>query len=47
MDGGNRSFVEDNDTLTLRGAAKGDGYFIGFGECIGKALPALDDPFAR
>jgi fumarylacetoacetase len=45
--GETRSFIEDGDTLTLKGAAKGDGYTIGFGDCVGKVLPALDDPFAR
>jgi fumarylacetoacetase len=44
---GTRSFIEDNDTLTLRGAAKGDGYIIGFGSCTGKVIPALADPYAR
>ncbi|GGF74573.1 fumarylacetoacetate hydrolase [Mameliella alba] len=43
--GETRSFLEDGDTLTLRGAALGDGYRIGFGECTGKVLPALDDPY--
>ncbi|KHQ49919.1 fumarylacetoacetase [Mameliella alba] len=43
--GETRSFLEDGDTLTLRGAAQGDGYRIGFGECTGKVLPALDDPY--
>lgn len=38
--GETRSFIEDGDTLTLRGAAKGDGYTIGFGECSGKLVPA-------
>ncbi|SEO05639.1 fumarylacetoacetate hydrolase [Salinihabitans flavidus] len=45
--GETRSFVEDGDTLTLRGAAKGDGYTIGFGDCFGTVLPALKDPYAR
>ncbi|MGL4309188.1 MAG: fumarylacetoacetase [Paracoccaceae bacterium] len=45
--GGTRRFVEDNDTLILRGAAKGDGYTIGFGDCSGRLLPALVDPYAR
>ena len=45
--GGTRSFIEDNDTLTLRGAALGDGYRIGFGACAGKVIPALADPYAR
>ncbi|MGD9863445.1 MAG: fumarylacetoacetase [Pseudodonghicola sp.] len=46
-DGAPRSFIEDNDTLILKGAAKGDGYTIGFGDCVGKVLPALKDPYAR
>ena len=47
IDGGTRSFIEDNDTLTLRGSAQGDGYKIGFGECTGKVLPALQNPYQR
>mgnify|MGYP005992590853 FL=1 len=38
--GETRTFIEDGDTLTLRGAAKGDGFVIGFGDCTGKSLPA-------
>jgi len=45
--GETRSFIEDGDTLTLKGAAKGDGYTIGFGSCTGTVLPAAKDPFAR
>ncbi|MDP3196972.1 fumarylacetoacetase [Tabrizicola sp.] len=45
--GGTRSFVEDNDTLTLRGRCKGDGYTIGFGDCTGRVIPALADPYKR
>jgi fumarylacetoacetase len=45
--GETRSFLEDGDTLTLHGAAKGDGYTIGFGTCTGTVLPALDDPYKR
>ncbi|MXY33173.1 MAG: fumarylacetoacetase [Boseongicola sp. SB0676_bin_33] len=44
--GGTRSFIEDGDRLTLRGFARGDGYRIGFGDCTGKVLPALEDPFS-
>ena len=44
--GGTRSFIEDGDRLTLRGMAQGDGYRIGFGDCAGKVLPALEDPYA-
>ena len=43
--GQTRTFLEDGDTLVLRGAAHGNDYKIGFGECVGKVLPALDDPF--
>lgn len=45
--GGTRTFIEDNDTLSLRGGCRGDGYMIGFGDCVGKVLPALADPYAR
>lgn len=45
--GGTRTFIEDNDTLTLRGHCAGDGFTIGFGACVGKVLPALADPYAR
>jgi fumarylacetoacetase len=42
--GETRTFIEDGDTLTLSGAAKGDGYKIGFGECTGTISPALKFP---
>ena len=45
--GEERSFLNDGDTLTLHGAAKGDGYQIGFGACVGTILPALKDPYKR
>ncbi|RMD93944.1 MAG: fumarylacetoacetase, partial [Alphaproteobacteria bacterium] len=48
--GESRSFIEDNDTITMRGWAQADGYRIGFGECTGKVLPALPEdelPFMR
>jgi fumarylacetoacetase len=44
--GGTRSFLADNDVVTLRGAAMGEGFKIGFGACSGKLLPALPEPFA-
>jgi len=47
IEGGKRTFIEDNDTLTLRGHAQGNGYRIGFGECVGKVIPALTDPYGR
>jgi fumarylacetoacetase len=42
--GETRTFIEDGDTLTLRGAAIGDGFQIGFGDCTGKILPAVKHP---
>lgn len=35
-----RSFIEDQDTITMTGVAKGDGYQVGFGDCVGTVLPA-------
>lgn len=42
--GETRGFIEDGDTLTLRGHAQGDGFRIGFGDCSGKILPAVAFP---
>ncbi len=39
--GENRSFLEDGDTLTLRGWGERQGVRIGFGECSGEIMPAL------
>jgi fumarylacetoacetase len=47
VEGGTRTFIEDGDTLSLRGLCKGDGYTIGFGECLGQVQAALEDPYAR
>ncbi len=44
LDGETRSFIEDGDTLTLRGHAQGDGYRVGFGACTGTILPAPEYP---
>ena len=46
-DGVTRSFLEDGDIVTLHGAARGDGFRIGFGTCAGRLIPALADPYAR
>ncbi|REH95004.1 fumarylacetoacetate hydrolase family protein, partial [Staphylococcus felis] len=35
-----RSWLEDGDTLTLKAYAQGENYRIGFGEVVGKILPA-------
>ncbi len=42
--GQTRSFIEDGDTLTLHGTAKGDGYLVGFGTCAATIKPAVKFP---
>lgn len=38
--GETRSFIEDGDTMSLRGHAQGSGFRVGFGACVGQVLPA-------
>ena len=38
--GNTRSFIEDNDTVVLRGSAIKDDLRIGFGECVSKIIPS-------
>lgn len=38
-----RKFLQDGDTVTMKGYCQGDGYRVGFGEVTGKILPALAD----
>ena len=40
-DGSERKFINDNDTVTIRGYAEKEGLRIGFGEVKNKALPAV------
>ncbi len=40
-DGTERKFIEDGDTVIIKGLAEKDGVRLGFGECKGKILPAL------
>ncbi|MHC1774976.1 MAG: fumarylacetoacetase [Lentimicrobium sp.] len=39
-DGTERKFINDNDTLIIRGYAEKKGLRIGFGECVTRVLPA-------
>ena len=39
-DGQERKFINDNDTVIMRGHAEKDGIRVGFGEVSGKILPA-------
>lgn len=41
-DGSERKFIQDGDTVIMRGFSSKDGVRIGFGEVTGKVLPALD-----
>lgn len=40
-DGSERLFLEDGDTVVLRGMAGSEGNYVGFGDCVGTILPAL------
>lgn len=44
-DGSERKFINDNDSVIMKGYCKKDGIRIGFGECKSKLLPALDLKF--
>ncbi|WP_353143124.1 fumarylacetoacetase [Acinetobacter pragensis] len=44
--GEERSFIQDGDTLIMKGFCEKDGLRIGFGEVSGKVLPALNFNFA-
>lgn len=39
-DGSKRTFIEDNDTVTMRGFAEKDGKRVGFGQVTGTILPS-------
>ena len=41
-DGSERKFVNDFDTITIKGACERDGIRIGFGECKATLLPSKD-----
>jgi len=41
-DGSERKFLQDGDTVTLRGFGQKDGLRIGFGASTGKVLPAIE-----
>lgn len=45
--GEQRTFIQDGDTVTMKGHCEKDGLRIGFGTVSGKILPALDFNFAE
>ena len=44
-DGSSRTFLQDGDTVVMRGWSEKPGMRVGFGEVRGKILPALPSPF--
>ncbi len=40
-DGSERKFIQDGDTVVMRGWCEKEGVRVGFGECSGKILPAI------
>ena len=40
-DGVKRTFLEDGDSLVMRGWCQGEGYRVGFGEVEGTIVPAI------
>ena len=44
-DGSERKFIQDNDTVIMRGYCQNDKIRIGFGECESKLLPAIELKF--
>ncbi|KAL1512519.1 hypothetical protein ABEB36_002101 [Hypothenemus hampei] len=40
LDGSQRKFLQDGDTVTIAAHCDGDGFKIGFGTCYGQLLPA-------
>lgn len=45
--GEERSFIQDGDTLTMKGFCEKEGLRIGFGEVSGKVLPAINFNFSE
>jgi fumarylacetoacetase len=39
-DGSERKYINDNDTVIMRGYCEKDGIRVGFGECAATVLPA-------
>ena len=45
--GETRSFLEDDDQIVMSGAARSETLTIGFGTCVGRVLPALENLYER
>lgn len=46
-DGATRSFIEDGDTVIMKGYSEKEGIRVGFGEVRGKVLPAIQFDFDK
>mmetsp|Transcript_2174 Transcript_2174/g.5013 ORF Transcript_2174/g.5013 Transcript_2174/m.5013 type:complete len:448 (+) Transcript_2174:90-1433(+) len=44
-EGVERKFIKDNDTVIMTGWCQGDGFRVGFGECVGTITPAKPQEF--
>jgi fumarylacetoacetase len=42
-----RTFLEDGDEVVITGLAGSEDSFVGFGDCRGVILPAIEDPLGR
>ncbi|CAG9835375.1 unnamed protein product [Diabrotica balteata] len=42
LDGSQRKFLQDGDTVTIKAVCEGHNFNIGFGTCVGTLLPAKD-----
>ncbi|XP_017786605.1 PREDICTED: fumarylacetoacetase [Nicrophorus vespilloides] len=40
MNGEQRKFLQDGDTVVMKGFCEGNGFTVGFGDCVGTILPA-------
>ena len=38
--GEERKFLQDGDTVILKGHCQGEDFRVGFGDCVGQLLPA-------
>lgn len=41
LDGSERKFLQDGDTVIMSAVCEGDNFKVGFGTCVGTILPAL------
>lgn len=42
LDGSQRKFLQDGDTVIMKASCEGEDYNIGFGTCVGTLLPVKE-----